>query len=317
MALRTDVLKNPKALGALLKDTVVEWNKDQAPQLGAALAYYAVFSLAPLLVIAVSIAGLVFSHEAATGQVVGQIQGLVSQDAAVAIQEIIENANKPQTGVFATIVGVGMLLFGASGVFGELQQSMNAIWDIEPKPKRGLWAMVKDRFFSFSMVLGTGFLLLVSLVISAGLAAMGEFFTGLLPSGEVVLQVVNFIVSLAVITVLFALIFKYIPDAEIAWGDVWIGASVTALLFTAGKILIGLYIGHSSFSSTYGAAASLVVILLWVYYSAQILFFGAEFTQVYANTYGSRIRSESTGRLTQPSVGSATRVSSGSARPGE
>jgi membrane protein len=309
MALRTDVLKNPKALWALLKDTAVEWNQDQAPQLGAALAYYAVFSLAPLLVIAVSIAGLIFSREAATGQVVGQIQGLVSQDAAVAIQEIIENANKPQTGVFATIVGVGMLLFGASGVFGELQHSMNAVWDIEPKPKRGLWAMVKDRFFSFSMVLGTGFLLLVSLVISAGLAAMGEFFTGLLPGGEVVLQIVNFVVSLAVITVLFALIFKYIPDAEIAWGDVWIGASVTALLFTAGKVLIGLYIGHSSFSSTYGAAASLVVILLWVYYSAQILFFGAEFTQVYANTYGSRIRSESTGRLTQPSVGSATRVS--------
>jgi membrane protein len=317
MALRTDVLKNPKALWALLKDTAVEWNQDQAPQLGAALAYYAVFSLAPLLVIAVSIAGLVFSREAATGQVVGQIQGLVSQDAAVAIQEIIENANKPETGIFATIVGVVMLLFGASGVFGELQQSMNAVWDIEPKPKRGLWAMVKDRFFSFSMVLGTGFLLLVSLVISAGLAAMGEFFTGLLPGGEVVLQVVNFIVSLAVITVLFALIFKYIPDAEIAWGDVWIGASATALLFTAGKVLIGLYIGHSSFSSTYGAAASLVVILLWVYYSAQILFFGAEFTQVYANTYGSRIRSESTGRLTQPSVGSATRVSAGSARPGE
>jgi membrane protein len=264
-----------------------------------------VFSLAPLLVIAVSIAGLVFSREAATGQVMGQIQGLVGQDAAVAIQEMIENTNQPGASIFATLVSIVMLLFGASGVFGELQQSMNAIWDIEPKPRHGLWAMVKDRFFSFTMVLGTGFLLLVSLLISAGLAAVGEFFTGLLPGGEAVLQIIHFIVSLAVIAVLFALIFKYVPEAEITWGDVWTGAAVTALLFTVGKVLIGLYIGHGSFSSTYGAAASLVVILLWVYYSAQILFFGAEFTQVYANTYGSRIRSESTGRLTQPSVGPA------------
>jgi membrane protein len=304
MRSRAEVLKNPRALWTLLKTTAAEWSQDQAPRLGAALAYYAVFSLAPLLVIAIAIAGLVgVDRDAATGQVLGQIQSLAGPDTAESIQEILENSNKPATGILSTVIGVVALLFGASGVFGELQQSMNAIWDIEPKPKRGAWSMVKDRFFSFSMVLGTGFLLLVSLVISAGLAAVGEFFSGLLPGWEVALQALNFVVSLLVITVLFALIFKYVPDAEIAWGDVWIGASVTALLFTVGKLLIGLYIGHSSFSSTYGAAASLIVILLWVYYSAQILFFGAEFTQVYANRYGSRIRSESTGRLTDPSSG--------------
>jgi membrane protein len=306
MASRSEVLKNPKALWELLRMTAAEWSQDQAPRLGAALAYYAIFSLAPLLVLAISIVALVgVEREVATSQVISQVQSLAGPDTAESIQEIVENSNKPATGILATVIGLVALLFGASGVFGELQHSLNAIWDIEPKPKQGVWSMLKDRFFSFSMVLGTGFLLLVSLIISAGLAAVGEVFTGLLPGWEAVLQVINFVVSLAVITALFALIFKYVPDAKIAWGDVWIGAAVTAVLFSVGKLLIGLYIGHSSFSSTYGAAASLIVILLWVYYSAQILFFGAEFTQVYANTYGSRIRSESTDQPTQPSVGPA------------
>lgn len=292
-----------KALWNLLKDTAAEWNQDQAPRLGAALAYYATFSLAPLLIIAVAISGLVFGREAATGQIVGQIQGLVGQDAAATIESMVAKSSEPTTGVIASIIGLIVLLFGASGVFGELQQSLNAIWDIEPKPDRGWLAGVKDKFFSFSMVLGTGFLLLISLVISAGLTAMGNFITGLLPGWDLIAQIINFFISLAIITALFALIFKFVPDAEIAWSDVWIGAAVTALLFTIGKALISFYIGYSSLSSTYGAAASLAVILLWVYYSAQILFFGAEFTQVYANTYGSRIRSVSTGRTTEPSVG--------------
>lgn len=298
--LPTNILK---ALWNLLKATAAEWSRDQAPRLGAALAYYAVFSLAPLLIIAVSISGFVFGHEAATGQIVGQIQGLVGPDTAMAIQTMIEKSNQPAANILATLIGIVALLFGASGVFGELQQSLNLIWDIQPKPDRGVLAAVKDKFFSFSMVLGTGFLLLVSLVISAVLAALSNVVMGLMPGLEVIAQVVNFLISMVVITGLFALIFKYVPDAKIAWTDVLVGASVTALLFTIGKALIGVYIGYSSLSSTYGAAASLTVILLWVYYSAQILFFGAEFTQVYANTYGSRIVSESTGRRTQPSIG--------------
>lgn len=295
--------RNPKALWKLLKETAAEWSEDQAPRLGAALAYYAIFSLAPLLIIAVAISGLIFGRDAATGQIVGQIQGLVGQDAATTIQAMIEESNEPAANIIASIIGIVVLLFGASGVFGELKHSLNAIWDIEPKPKRGLFAAIKDKFFSFGMVLGTGFLLLISLVVSAGLAATGQIVTGLMPGWDVISQIINFVISLAVITGLFALLFKYIPEAKIAWADVWIGAALTALLFTIGKALIGLYIGYSSLSSTYGAAASLVVILLWVYYSAQILFFGAEFTQVYANTYGSGIRSDSTGKKTHPSIG--------------
>jgi membrane protein len=308
MGFLTSYTHYPRVLWNLLKNTVSEWSQDNTPRLGAALAYYATFSLAPLLIIAVSISGLVFGREAATGQIVGQIQGLVGVDTAMAIQAMIEKSNQPAASVIASLISIVALLFGASGVFVELQQSLNTIWDVQPKPKRGLWAFVKDKFFSFSMVVGTGFLLLVSLIISAALAAISNIAMGLIPGWEVIPNVINFIISFLVITVLFALIFKYVPDAEIAWADVWIGAAVTALLFTIGKALIGFYIGYSSLSSTYGAAASLAVILLWVYYSAQILFFGAEFVQVYANTYGSRIRSQSTGRMTNPSVGPASAV---------
>lgn len=297
----TNRMNKSKNLWDVLKDTVGEFNRDGAPRLGAALAYYATFSLAPLLIIAIAISGLVFGRQAATGQIVGQIQGLVGPTTARAIQAMIEKSSQPATSIIASLIGLVALLFGASGVFGELRQSLNEIWDIEPKPDRGLWAAVKDKFFSFSMVLGTGFLLLISLVISAALAAVSTAVLGLMPGWQAVAQIINFVISFAVITVLFALIFKYVPDAKIAWADVWLGAAVTALLFTIGKALIGFYIGYSSLSSTYGAAASLAVILLWVYYSAQILFFGAEFTQVYANTFGSRIRSESTGKLTEPS----------------
>lgn len=293
--------RNPKALWNLLKETAAEWSEDQAPRLGAALAYYAIFSLAPLLIIAVAISGVIFGRDAAIGQIIRQIQGLVGQDTATTIQAMIEESNEPAASIIARIVGLAVLLFGASGVFGEIKHSLNVIWDIEPKPKSGLLAAIKDKFFSFSMVVVTGFLLLVSLVISAGLTAIGQIVTGLMPGWDVITQIINFVISLGVITVLFALIFKYIPEAKIAWADVWIGAGLTALLFTIGKTLIGLYIGYSSLSSTYGAATSLVVILLWVYYSAQILFFGAEFTQVYANTYGSCIRSDSPGKKIQPS----------------
>ncbi|MFN8498322.1 MAG: YihY/virulence factor BrkB family protein [Anaerolineae bacterium] len=277
----------------LLKDTFSEFSEDKAPRLGASLAYYTVFSLAPLLVIAIGIAGVVFGAQAAQGQIMNAIGGLVGEQGAEGIQAMVAGASRqPSGGIIATIIGLVALLFGASGVFGALQDSLNTMWEVQPKPGRGILGMIKDRFFSFSMVLGTGFLLLVSLIISAGLSAVGAWLGNALPGGEALWQVINFIVSLAVITVIFALLFKYIPDAKIAWRDVWVGAFITALLFTIGKFAIGLYLGHSAFGSSYGAAGSLLVLLLWVYYSAQILFFGAEFTQVYANQYGSHVAPE-------------------------
>jgi membrane protein len=191
--------------------------------------------------------------------------------------------------VISTVLGAIVLLVGASGVFGELQDSLNTIWEVTPKPGRGIWGFLRDRFFSFTMVLGVGFLLLVSLVVSAGLAAAGKVLSGALPGGEALWSGINFVVSFGIITTLFAFIYKVVPDVTVRWSDVWVGAAVTALLFTLGKIGIGLYLGKSTVASAYGAAASVVVITVWVYYSAQILFLGAEFTQVYARTFGSRI----------------------------
>lgn len=281
---------SPSAMFGLLKDTYSEWSTDKAPKLGAALAYYTVFSLAPLLVIAIAIAGFVFGQEAAQGEVVSQLAGLVGQDAAGTIQSMIQNASQTGAGTIATIIGIVTLLFTASGVFGELQDSLNTIWGVQPRPDRGIWGTVKDRFFSFTMVLGTGFLLLVSLVVSTALSALGAWFSGLIPGAEWLWQIVNFAIAFGVTTLLFAAIFKTVPDAEVAWGDVWIGAAATALLFSVGRYLLGLYLGSGSATSVYGAAGSLIVVLLWVYYSAQILFFGAEFTQVYANRFGSKIQ---------------------------
>jgi membrane protein len=275
---------------ALAKETFSGWSEDKASRLAAALAYYTVFSIPPLLIITLAIAGIFLDEEAARGQIVGEISGLVGQDSADAIETMIQNASQPGESVAAAVIGVVVLLFGASGVFGQLHDALNTIWEVEPKPGRGILGTIKDRFLSFTMVLGIAFLLLVSLVISAALAALDEFVVGLLPGTEAIMQVVSIVISFAVTTLLFALVFKVVPDAEIAWRDVWIGAAITALLFTIGRTLIGLYLGRSETISTYGAAGSLVLILLWVYYSAQILFLGAEFTQVYANKYGSRIR---------------------------
>ncbi len=273
----------------LLKQTFNDWNEDKAPRLAAALAYYTAFSLAPLLVIAIAIAGLVFGEEAARGQIVGQIGGLVGPEGAEAIESMVVGASKPASGIIASIIGVGTLLFGAAGLFGQLKDALNTIWEVQPKPGQGIMATIKQNFFSFTMVLGTGFLLLVSLVVSAVLSGVVGYFQGVLPGVDWLWLVVNFLVGFAVTTAIFALIFKFVPDVEIAWGDVWLGAAATSLLFSIGRIALGWYLGNGSFSSSYGAAASLVVVLLWVYYSAQILFFGAEFTQVYARTHGSRI----------------------------
>jgi membrane protein len=279
-----------KDIFTLLKNAAREWSEDKASRLAAALSYYTIFSLAPLLVIVIAIAGLVFGQEAAQQELMVQIEGLVGEEGAFAIQEMIAGASDTGDSILAAVIGFVLLLFGASGVFAQLQDAMNTMWEVKPKEGRGILAIVKDRLLSFGMVLVIGFLLLVSLVLSAALAALSNFMAGLLPANEIVMQVISFVVSFAVISLLFALIFKYLPDAKVAWGDVWLGAIVTALLFTIGKELIGLYLGRSAVASTYGAAGSLVILLLWVFYSAQILFFGAEFTQVYANMFGSKIR---------------------------
>ena len=280
---------NSKGAIQLVKETIAEWNEDKVSRLAAALAYYTIFSIAPLLIIAIAIAGVVFGQEAAQNQIVGQIKGLVGQQGAEAIQAMILNANKPGAGLVATVVGVITLLFGASGLFGQLQDALNTIWEVTPRPDRGVKGVVQDRFWSFTMVLGTGFLLLVSLVLSAALSGVATYLSSLAPELVQIWQIVNFFVSFAIITILFALIYKVIPDANVAWNDVWIGAIVTAFLFSIGRYLIGLYLGSSAVGSAYGAAGSLVIVLIWVYYSAQILLIGAEFTQVYATRYGSRI----------------------------
>jgi membrane protein len=273
-----------------MKEIVDSWVKHHAPRLAAALAYYTLLSIAPLVVIAVAIAGLVFGESAARGQISSQIGAIVGENAAKGIEAVIANAHSPASGAASTIVGVVVLLLGASGVFGELQSTLDAIWDVEPKPGRGVWGTVKDRFISFTMVLGVAFLLLVSLVVSAALSATGHFFERALPGGEVVWQILNFFISLGVVTLLFALIFKVVPDADIRWGDVWIGAAVTAALFSVGKFALGLYLGKSTVTSSYGAAGSFVALAIWVYYAAQILFLGAEFTRVQARHRGTPIR---------------------------
>ena len=274
----------------LIKESFKEWRKDGALDLGAALAYYTIFSLAPLLLIVIGVAGLVWGREAVQGQLVAQLQGLVGPQGGQAIQTIVANAGKHGNGVLATIVGVVTILFGATGVFVQLQNALNRVWSVEAKPGKGLWSFIRTRLISFGMVLGIGFLLLVSLVLSAAVAALNTWAIGMMPGVEVLVQILTFLVSFALTTLLIAMIYKVLPDVEIAWRDVWIGAATTALLFTVGKFLIGLYLAKSSVASTYGAAGSLVILLLWIYYSSQILFLGAEFTEVYASRYGSRIR---------------------------
>jgi membrane protein len=285
-----DSVMKLKVIFALLKDTIAEWSEDNVPLLAAALAYYTVFSLAPLSLIAISIAGAVFGEEAARGEVIGQIQGIVGAQGAEAIQSMIANANRPESGgTIATITGVVLLLFGASGVFGQLQVALNTIWEVKPKPGKGIASFLQSRFLSFAMVLVIGFLLLVSLVLSAVLAAISNLFGSFFSGFVIIGQTLNFIISFGVITVLIAAIYKFLPDVRVPWKNLWVGASVTALLFNIGKFLLGLYLGHSSVGSAYGAAGSFVVLLIWVFYSAQILLFGAEFTQVYSKYRGTPI----------------------------
>lgn len=274
--------------GTLLKETGAGWVADKVPRLAAALAFYTILSAAPLLVVALSIAGMVFGRQAVEGQMVEQMRGLVGEEGGQAIQSMIASASGPGSGV-AMVIGVVMLLLGASGVFAELQDALNTIWKAEPKKGSGWFGMIRDRLFSMAMVFGVAFLLLVTLVVSAIVSALTRFagWEGI----GIVGQIADFLVSFLIITLLFAMMYKILPDVKVAWGDVWVGAVVTAFLFTVGKLLIGLYLGHASVGSAYGAAGSLVVFVVWVYYSGQILFLGAEFTKAYANRFGSRNQS--------------------------
>jgi membrane protein len=278
---------------SLTRRTFQEWGEDKATRLAAALAYYAVFSVPPLLLLILVVLGRVVGAEYTETEIqsrlLDQFSGLIGAEGSEVLATVIENASRPGEGFFAGIAGIATLLFGAAGFFTQLQDAMNTIWEVTPDPDRGIGQKIKERLFSFSLVAGLGLLLLVSLVVSAGLSALNEFLTSLLPEAQLLMQVVNFVVSLAIVVLLFAAVYKVIPDVKIAWRDVWVGAIVTGLLFTLGKQAIGLYLGQSSTASSYGAAGSLVVFLLWVYYSAAIFFLGAEFTQVYANRYGSRL----------------------------
>jgi membrane protein len=270
---------------SLAKETYNKWSEHQAPRLGASVAFYSVLSFAPLLILITAVIALVFGRESAQGALINESRQWMGDRGAETVQSLLKNAQKPSSGIFASLVAFITLLFGASGVFSELQDALNVIWETTTQTASGFFGMVKQRLFSFGMVLSVGFLLLVSLLLSAALAFIGRSFGELVPVPPAILQVVNFLVSFLVITVLFGLMFKYVPAAKVSWRNVTVGAVGTALLFTVGKFLLGLYLGKASVGSTYGAAGSFVAVIVWIYYSAQIFFFGAEFTHVYATTH--------------------------------
>jgi membrane protein len=277
---------------ALLKQTFQEWLQDKAPQLGAALAYYTVFSLAPLILVLLAIVGVLFRDDpgGARDKITEQLSYFLDASAVQVVQNIAQQASQPGKSTIATIVGVALALFGASGVFGQLQDALNTIWDVKAKPTRGIWGFLRNRFLSFAMVAGVCFLLLVSLTLESLLKAFSHYVQSVLPGGLMVAMSVYLIFDFAVIALLFAMIFKFLPDAKIQWRDVWIGAVMTAILFGIGKWLLGLYLGSGAAGSAYGPASSLITLLLWVYYSSQILLFGAEFTQVYADRAGREVK---------------------------
>jgi len=273
----------------LLKETFSEWSNDKAPRLGAALSYYTIFSLAPLLVLVISIAGLVFGQKAAEGRLLDQLSQVVGTDAGVALQSMVAKAGQHRGGIIATIISIAVLMVGATGVVIELQDALNTVWKVVPKPGRGIKGLIRDRLLSIGIVLAFGFLFIVSLVASSALAAVGHVMSRWLPGWVILGYVLNYGVSFGVIGVMLAMIFKILPDVKMAWKDVWLGAAVTSALFHLGKFLIGLYVGKASVGSTFGAAGSLAVLLVWIYYSTQLVLMGAEFTRAYANQFGSHV----------------------------
>jgi len=271
----------------LFKDAYAGWRKHEVSRLAASLAYYAILSLAPLVIVVIGIAGVVFGAEAARQGLLTQIKGLVGSEGAQMVGTMISHASSPRSDVVTGLVGLLTLLFGASGVFVELHESLNKVWEVRSKPGQGFWAMLRERFLSFGMVLVIGFLLLVSLLLSAALAGIGKLFGHGLPA--LVLQGIDFIMSVVVITLLFAAIYRFLPSERLPWGDLWVGSFGTSILFVVGKFLLGFYLGRANVGSAYGAAGSLIVLLVWIYYAAQLFFFGAEFTQSYARKHGSLI----------------------------
>lgn len=271
---------NYKTIWPMFERTFTAWNEHEAQRLGAALAFYAILSIAPLVILVIAMVGLIFGHSTAQAHLLGQVDSMIGQQGSAAVKGMIEQGQKPAASAIASIIGIITLLFGASGVFAELRNDLNKMWDVTPQNEGGLWATIKQRLFSFGMVLSVGFLLLISLLINTILEALGKFFGGLLPMPQFVLEAVNFAISLAATAAMFALIYRYVPATRIAWRNIWIGAGMTALLFTLGKFLIGLYLGKAAVGSAYGAAGSLVVVVVWVYYSSMIFLFGAEFTHV-------------------------------------
>ena len=273
---------------AMVKQAAAAWSKDYAPSMGAALSYYTVFSLAPLLLLVISIAGLVFGQDAARGALFGQLNSLMGADAAKAVEGLLASVSKPSEGIVGTVVGIALLLFGATTVFGELQDALDRIWRAPARDEKGgLWGLLRTRFLSFGMILGIAFLLMVSLVMGAAISALGSWWGPAFGGWEFLAHVVTFVVGFALTTGVFAMIYKLMPRVKVEWHDVWIGAAATSLLFNVGRFLIGLYIGKSSIASGFGAAGSLIIVFVWVYYSAQIFLMGAELTWVYARTFGS------------------------------
>ncbi|HUR69666.1 MAG TPA: YihY/virulence factor BrkB family protein [Candidatus Thermoplasmatota archaeon] len=284
----------PRASFDLLRAATREFFEDKCPKQAAALAYYTLFALGPLLVLAIGVAALAFGAEAARGAVMGQLTKMLGATGSEGIAALLAGADRERVGIVGTIMGGALLLLSAGAVFAQMKEALNRIWEVEAKKPVGFRAKVhvalRKNFLSFVGVMGTGFLLLVSLLMSAGLAAMGDYLVAAFPGAGALLLVANVLVSLAVVTIVFAATFKLLPDARVAWRDVFVGGFVTALLFVVGQIAIGYYLGAGPLSSRYGAAGAMLVILVWVYYSGMILFFGAELTQVYANRYGSRVR---------------------------
>ncbi len=279
----------PKSLFQLANTAFKNWLDDYAPSMGAALAYYTVFSIAPLLIIVIAVAALIFGQDAAHVAILDQARGMIGENGAKAIESMLASAHEPKRGLLAGTLGILAVVIGATSVFAELETNLNRIWKVEPEKGSGLWHFIHKRLLSIGMVLAIGFLLIISLVVSAMIAVWGKYWSGWFDGLEALYHAVNFVVSVLVISVLFAMIYRFMPRVAIRWGDVWIGAFVTSLLFSLGKFLIELYIGKSGVESTYGAAGALVVLLVWVYYSAQIFLLGAEFTKVYAESHGSRM----------------------------
>jgi membrane protein len=286
---RSPARLNVRTLGSIFRRALAGWWNDEVPRLGASLAYYTLFSLAPILVIAIAIGGLVFGEEAVRGELVGQIQGLLGRRGAEGVQSLLEGAAQPASSIAASAAGIVTFFVTSTGAFLELQTALNLIWRVKPSSSGSFFkALVMQRLISFALVVALGFLLVTSLVVSAGLAAIHKYMGDTFPGVLVLWEALNVVVSLGVITMLFAMVYKVLPDVKLAWRDVWVGGLVTAGLFTIGKLVIGLYLGTTSVASTYGAAGSVIVILVWVYYSAQIVLLGAEFTREYVETFGRR-----------------------------